>query len=134
LAKEKIFNGRLIIERVRIVTSILIVEQEVGPRVPPLIVEVVVAEHVVVAIIDEAGFFPCFETIVARMTDIAADLSRHVCIHDHGGFHVGRCLQFLHEEVHLSGDHVDSIDLVNTVGMGLETISIPSLICHHLLD
>jgi hypothetical protein len=24
--------------------------------------------------------------------------------------------------------------LVNTVGMGLETISIPSLICHHLLD
>jgi hypothetical protein len=44
LAKDKIFNGRLIIERVKIVTSILIVEREVGPRAPPLIVEVVVAE------------------------------------------------------------------------------------------
>jgi hypothetical protein len=58
LAKDKIFNRRLIIDIVRIVTSILIVEREVGPRVPPLIIEVVVAEHVVVAIIDEAGFFP----------------------------------------------------------------------------
>jgi hypothetical protein len=63
LAKDKIFNGRLIIERVRIVTSILIVEREVGPRVPPLIAIVVVAEPFVVAIVDEAGFFPCFETI-----------------------------------------------------------------------
>jgi hypothetical protein len=44
LAKDKIFNGRLIIEKVRIVTSILIIEREVGPRVPPLIVVVVVAE------------------------------------------------------------------------------------------
>jgi hypothetical protein len=58
LAKDKIFNRRLIIDIVRIVTSILIVEREVGPRVPPLIIEVVVAERVVVAIIDEAGFFP----------------------------------------------------------------------------
>jgi hypothetical protein len=65
LAKVKIFNGRLIIEIVRIVTSILIVEWEVGPQVPPLIVVVVVAEPVGVAIIDEAGFFPCLETITA---------------------------------------------------------------------
>jgi hypothetical protein len=50
LAKDKIFNGRLIIENVRIINSILIVEQEVGPRVPPLIVVVVVAEPVIVAI------------------------------------------------------------------------------------
>jgi hypothetical protein len=57
-----------------------------------------------------------------------------VCIHDLGGFHVGRCFQFLHYEVHLSGDHVDSIDLVYTAGRGLETVSIPTLICHHLLD
>jgi hypothetical protein len=57
-----------------------------------------------------------------------------VCVHDLSGFHVGQCLQFLQEEVHLSGDHVDSIDLVNTVGMGLETISIPTLICQHLLN
>jgi hypothetical protein len=39
----------------------------------------------------------------------------------------------LHEEVHLGGGHVDSIDLVYTEGMGLETVSIPILICHHLL-
>jgi hypothetical protein len=58
LAKDKIFNGRMIIERIRIVTSILIVEREVGPRVPPLIIVVVVAEPVVVAIVDEVGFFP----------------------------------------------------------------------------
>jgi hypothetical protein len=57
-----------------------------------------------------------------------------VCVHDLDGFHVTRCLQFLREEVHLSGDHVDSIDLVYTAGMGLEMISIPTLICHHLLD
>jgi hypothetical protein len=99
-----------------------------------LIAIVVVAEPVVLAIVDEAGFFPCFKAIVARMTDITANFARHVCVHDLGGFHVGRCLQFLHEEVHLSGDHVDSIDLVNTTGTGLETISIPSLIGHHLLD
>jgi hypothetical protein len=77
LAKYKIFNGRLIIERVRIVTSILIVEWEVGPRVPPLFV-VVVAELVVVAIVDEAGLFPCFEIIIARMTDITANFAHHV--------------------------------------------------------
>jgi hypothetical protein len=134
LAKDKIFNGGLIIKRVRIVTSILIVEREVGPRVPPLIVEVVVAEPVGVAIVDEAGFFPCFKAIIARMTHITANLTRHVCVHDLSSFHVGRCIQFLHEEIHLSGDHVDSIDLVYTVGTGLETISIPTLICHHLLD
>jgi hypothetical protein len=56
LDKDKIFNGRLIIKRVRIVTSILIVEREVGPRVPPLIVVVVVVEPVVVAIVNEVGF------------------------------------------------------------------------------
>jgi hypothetical protein len=134
LAKDKIFNGRLIIERVRIVTSILIVEREVGPRVPPSIAILVVAEPVVVAIIDEAGFFPYFKAIIARMTHITANFAHHVCVHDLGGFHVGRCLQFLHEEVHLSGDHVDSIDLVYTAGTGLETISIPTLIRHHLLD
>jgi hypothetical protein len=99
-----------------------------------LIVEVVVAEPVVVAIVDEAGFFPCFEAIIARMTHITANFARHVCVHDLGGFHVGRCHQFLHEEVHLSGDHADSINLVNATGTGLETISIPSLVCHHLLD
>jgi hypothetical protein len=65
LAKDKIYNERLIIERARIVTSILIVEREVGPRVPPLIVVVVVAEPAAAAIVDEAGFFPCFETIIA---------------------------------------------------------------------
>jgi hypothetical protein len=59
LAKDKIFNGSLIIESDRIVTSILIVEREVGPRVPPLNVEVVVVKPVGVAIVDEAGFFPC---------------------------------------------------------------------------
>jgi hypothetical protein len=65
LAKDKIFNGRLIIECVRIVTSILIVEWEVGPQVPPLVVEVVAAEPIVVAIVDEVGFFPCLEIIIA---------------------------------------------------------------------
>jgi hypothetical protein len=134
LAKDKIFNGGLIIEIVRIVTSILIVEQEVGPRVPPLIVLVVVAEHIVVAIVDEAGYFPCLMTIISRMSHIAANLAHHVCFHNLGGFHIARSLQFLHEEVHHSGDHVDSIDLVYTVGTRLEMISIPSLICHHLLD
>jgi hypothetical protein len=88
LVKDKIFNGELIIERVRIVTSILIVEQEVGPRVPPLIVEVVVSIPVVVAIVDEASFFPCFETIVSWMSHIAANFARHVCVHNLGGFHV----------------------------------------------
>jgi hypothetical protein len=78
----------MIIESVRIVTSILIVEWEVGPRVPPLIVEVVVAEPVVIAIIDEAGFFPCLETIIARMSHITANLARHVRIHNLGGFYV----------------------------------------------
>jgi hypothetical protein len=57
----------------------LIVEQEVGPRVPPLIVVVVVAEPVVIAIVDEAGFFPCFKAIIARMTHITANFARHVC-------------------------------------------------------
>jgi hypothetical protein len=99
-----------------------------------LIVVVVVAEPVVVAIVDEVGFFSCFEAIIARLTHITATFARHVRFHNLGGFHVGRCLQFLHEEVHLSGKHVDSIDLVYTAGTGLETISIPTLICHHLID
>jgi hypothetical protein len=99
-----------------------------------LILEVVVAEPVVVAIIDEAGFFPCLEEIIARMSHVAANLARHVCVHDFGSFHVALCLQFLHKEVHLSGDHVDSIDLVYTAGPRLETVSIPTLICYHLLD
>jgi hypothetical protein len=131
LAKNKIFNGGQIIEIVRIVTSILIVEREVGPQVPPLTVEVVVAESIVVAIIDEAGFFPCLETIIARMTHITANLAHHVCVHNLGGLHVARCLQYLHEEVHLSSDHVNSVNLVYTAGAGLETVSIPTLICHH---
>jgi hypothetical protein len=134
LAKDKIFNGMLIIEIVRIVTSILIVEWEVGPRVRPLIVVVVVVEPVVVAIVDEAGFFPCLETIISQMTHITANLARHASVHNLGGFHIARRLQFLHEKVHLSGYHVDSIDMVNTAATGLETISIPTLICHHLLD
>jgi hypothetical protein len=92
LAKDKIFNGRLIIESVKIVTSISIVEREVGPRVPPLIVEVVVAKSAVVAIVDEAGFFPCLETIIAQMTNITANLARHVRVHNLGGFHVALCL------------------------------------------
>jgi hypothetical protein len=67
LAKDKISNGWLIIEIVRIITSILNVEWEVGPRVPPLIVVVVVvvAEPIIVAIVDEAGFFPCLRTIIS---------------------------------------------------------------------
>jgi hypothetical protein len=88
LAKDKIFNGRLIIEIVRIVTSILIVEQEVGPCVPPLIVVVVVAEPVVVAIVDEVGLFPCLGIIISRMTHIAANLARHASIHNLGGLHI----------------------------------------------
>jgi hypothetical protein len=88
LAKDRIFNGRLIIERVRIVTAILIVEREVGPRVPPLIAVVVVAEPVGIAIVDEVGFFPCLETIIARMTDITTILTRLVRIHAFGSFHV----------------------------------------------
>jgi hypothetical protein len=134
LAKDKIFDGGLIVEHVRIVTSIFVVEREVGPQVLPLIVVVVVVEPVVVAIVDEAGFYRCLETIVDRMTHTAANLACHVCVHDLDGFHVTRCLQFLREKVHLSGDHVDSIDLVYTAGMGLEMISIPTLICYHLLD
>jgi hypothetical protein len=39
-----------------------------------------------------------------------------------------------HEEIHLGGDHVDSTDLVYTAGTVLETISILTLICHHLID
>jgi hypothetical protein len=58
-------------------------------RVPPLIVVVVVAEPVVVAIVDEVGFFPCFEAIIARMTHIAANFARHVCVHNVSGFHIG---------------------------------------------
>jgi hypothetical protein len=85
LAKDKIFNGGLITEIVRILTSILIIEWEVGPRVPPLIVVVVFAEPVVVSIVDEAGFFPCLQTIISRMTHIAANLTRHASIHDLGG-------------------------------------------------
>jgi hypothetical protein len=99
-----------------------------------LIAIVVVAEPVVVAIVDQAGFFRCLRAIIARMTHITENHARHVCVHELGGFHIGRCLQFLHEEVHLSGDLVNSIDLVYTAGVGLDTISIPTLICHHLLD
>jgi hypothetical protein len=43
----------------------LIVEREVGPQVPPLIVVVVVVEPVV-AIVDEVGFFPCLRTIISE--------------------------------------------------------------------
>jgi hypothetical protein len=53
-----------------------------------LIVAVVVAEPVVVAIIDEAGFFPCLRTIITRMTHIAANLTRHASIHNLGGLHI----------------------------------------------
>jgi hypothetical protein len=53
-----------------------------------LIVEDVVAEPVVVAIVHKAGFFPCLETIIARMTHIAANFARHVCVHNLGSFHV----------------------------------------------
>jgi hypothetical protein len=53
-----------------------------------LIAIVVVVEPVVVAIVDEAGFFPCFETIIAQITNITANLARHVRVHDLGGFHV----------------------------------------------
>jgi hypothetical protein len=88
LAKDKIFNGRLIIKIVRIVTSSLIVQREVGPRVPPFIFVVVVAEPVVVAIVDEVGFFPCLGTIISRVTHITANLSRHASVHELGGFHV----------------------------------------------
>jgi hypothetical protein len=112
----------------------LIVEREVGPRVPPLIVVVVVAEFVVVAIVDEAGFFPCLWTIISQMTHITANLARHASVHDLDSLHIALCLQFLHEEVHLGDEHVDSIDLVYTTGTGLEMISIPTLICHYLLD
>jgi hypothetical protein len=86
LVKDKIFNGRLIIESDRRVTSILIVEREVGPRVPPLIVEIVVVEPVVVAIVDEAGFFPCLGTMISGMTHITTNLTCHVRTHDLGGF------------------------------------------------
>jgi hypothetical protein len=50
---------------------------------------VVVAEHVVVAIVDEVGSFPCFEAIIPLMTNITTNLARHMCVHDLGGFHVG---------------------------------------------
>jgi hypothetical protein len=90
LSKDKIFNGRLVIEIVRIITSILVVEQEVGPRVPPLIVVVVVVvvEPVVVAIVHEAGFFPCLGTIISRMTHITTNLARHASVHNLGGLHI----------------------------------------------
>jgi hypothetical protein len=53
-----------------------------------LIAVVVVAEPVGVAIVDEVGFFPCIETIIARMTDITTILARLVRIHAFGSFHV----------------------------------------------
>jgi hypothetical protein len=31
------------------------------------------------------------------MTNITANLARHVRVHDLSGFHVARCLQLLHE-------------------------------------
>jgi hypothetical protein len=56
-----------------------------------LIAIVVVAEPVGVAIVDEAGYSPCFETIISRMTNITTNLARHVRVHNLGSFHVGRC-------------------------------------------
>jgi hypothetical protein len=38
-----------------------------------LITIVVVAEPVGVAIVDEAGFSPCFETIISQMTNITTN-------------------------------------------------------------
>jgi hypothetical protein len=51
-------------------------------------VVVVVAEPVVVAIVNEAGFFPCLGTIITRMTHIAANLARHASVHNLGGLHI----------------------------------------------
>jgi hypothetical protein len=53
-----------------------------------LILVVVVVEPVVVAIVDEAGFFPCPGTIITRMAHIAANLARHANIHNLGGLHI----------------------------------------------
>jgi hypothetical protein len=44
-----------------------------------LIAIVVVAEPVVVAIVDEAGFFPCFKAIIARLT-ILPQTSHVMCV------------------------------------------------------
>ena len=96
----------------------------------------------IVVVVNEVHIFPCFGTIAAQMIIFATYLALGVCFNGSCGgmeldgllFLFGTFFHLLHQEVHLSREHVNLINGVHTSFLWLEALFIPSLIDHHLFD
>src|SRR6185437_13339753 len=79
-----------------------------------------------------------FWAIVARMSNIPADLARHASFQDlkclHLSLILGIILKFLEEEINLHSEHIGLLDGVHTSLAQLEAIIAPTLVGNHLLD
>ena len=79
-----------------------------------------------------------FWAIIARMSNIPADLSRHASLQGlkclHLSLILGIILKFLEEEINLHSEHVGLLNGVHTSLARLEMIIAPILVGNHLLD
>ena len=122
-----------------VVTLVTLVE---GARVPSLLLLLWGPVPVVVVVVDEAHFLPCFGAVVPRMIFSSAHLAPWISFDGSCGgvrlnglwFLLGTFFYLLHQEVHFGGEHVHLIEGVDTSLLGLETLIIPSLISDHLFD
>ena len=68
---------------------------------------------------------------VARMSSLSTSLTCYARVHNLVSLLVQR-LQRFHEKVHLGGEHIDTVDLVNSLS-GLLPISLSTLVGSNLL-
>ena len=91
-----------------------------------------------IAAIEEYSFFLGVWAIVARMSNIPADLARHASFQGlkclHLSLILGIILKILEEEINLHSEHVGLLNGVHTSLARLEAIVAPTLVGNHLLD
>ena len=91
-----------------------------------------------IAAIEEWSFFLGFWAIIARMSNIPADLAHHASFQGlkclYLSLILGIILKFLEEEINLHSEHVGFLDRVHASTAQLEAIIAPTLVGNHLLD
>ena len=79
-----------------------------------------------------------FWAVVARMSNIPADLTHHASFQGlkclHLSLILGIILKFLEEEINLHSEHIGLPDEVHASLAWLEAIIAPTLVGNHLLD
>ena len=110
--------------------TLLLTEGEIGFGIPTLLR--MEARVVGVVCSDEVSFLLSDRARIARVSSFSTSLTCHARIHNLVSLLVRR-LQSLHEKVHLGSEHIDAVDMMNSLAGLLLPFTFPTLVGSNLL-